>query len=353
MKNKNILRIMKNVDKTLPYDSIREANKFYESMYSQLYSVDAIVEKFRVMNSGLYAIGAVGSVYSQLYSVDAIVEKFRVMNSGLYAMEQSYSSLMKNLEIYTNIVNLVSNFNYDILSEEYEKRFLDFYSDDLDLYIRNNKWILPKFSTRDFISSLNDAMNNSHELDLIFVDFFKEDNFNILSKYYDSWVKDNIMSEGRLKIIYSAIKLIIDDNGEEYCDLIIPSLIAQIDNLISKILIKNGYHKKQSQFFKNTGKTDIPKGNHKTFIEDFAGTIIDDWDDNHVKFLLNCLFQPTQGKNISDIEIMPFNRNNIMHGSEPDYGTFENVIRCFLIIDFLNDFLSDDKVSRLNVELKF
>ena len=42
-----------------------------------------------------------------------------------------------------------------------------------------------------------------------------------------------------------------------------------------------------------------------------------------------------------------------MHGLEHDYGTFENVIRCFLIIDFLNDFLSDDKVSRLNVELKF
>ena len=119
------------------------------------------------------------------------------------------------------------------------------------------------------------------------------------------------------------------------------------------LLLKNGYYKNGSQFFKNVGKTDVPKGNLNTFIQDFAGTIIDDWDDNHVKFLLDSLFQPTQGKNVSVSEIMPFNRNNILHGSEHDYGTFENVIRCFLIIDFLNDFLSDDKVSRLNVELRF
>lgn len=161
------------------------------------------------------------------------------------------------------------------------------------------------------------------------------------------------MSKGRLKIIYSTKKLIIEDNGEKYPDLIIPPLIAQIDNLISQILLKNGYYKDGSRFFKNVGKTDVPKGNLNTFIQDFAGTIIDDWDDNHVKFLLDSLFQPTQGKNVSVSEIMPFNRNNIMHGLEHDYGTFENVIRCFLIIDFLNDFLSDDKVSRLNVELKF
>ena len=156
-----------------------------------------------------------------------------------------------------------------------------------------------------------------------------------------------------MKIIYSTIKLIIEDNGEKYSDLIIPSLIAQIDNLISQILLKNGYYKNGSQFFKNVGKTDVPKCNLNTFIQDFAGTIIDDWDDNHVKFLLDSLFQPTQGKNVSVREIMPFNRNNILHGYEHDYGTFENVIRCFLIIDFLNDFLSDDKVSRLNLELKF
>ena len=323
MRNEDILKIMKNVDKSIPYDSIREANKFYES------------------------------VSSQLYGLDAIAENVRLMNSGLVAMEQSRSAIMKNLEIYSNITNFVSNFNYDILTEEYEKRFLDYYSDDLDSYIEDNNWILPKFSTKDFITSLNDAMESNDDIDIIFVKFFKEDNFKILSKYYDSWAIDDVMSEGRMKIIYSTIKLIIEDNGEKYPDLIIPPLIAQIDNLISQILLKNGYYKDGSQFFKNVGKTDNPKGNHKTFIQDFAGTIIDDWDDNHVKFLLDSLFQPTQGKNVSVSEIMPFNRNNIMHGSEHDYGTFENVIRCFLIIDFLNDFLSDDKVSRLNDELKF
>ena len=377
MRNEDILRTMKNIDKTIPYENIREANKVYESVYSQMYDLGAITENVRLMSSGLSAMNAVSSqlygvggiaenvrlmssglsamnaVSSQLYGVGGIAENVRLMSSGLGIMEQSYSAMMKNIEIYSNIANFVSNFNYNILTEEYEKRFLDYYSDDLDSYIRNNNWILPKFSTKDFITSLNDAMESNYDIDMIFVEFFKEDNFKILSKYYDSWAIDDVMSEGRMKIIYSTIRLIIDDNGEKYPDLIIPPLIAQIDNLISQILLKNGYYKNGSQFFKNVGKTDNPKGNHKTFIQDFAGTIIDDWDDNHVKFLLDSLFQPTQGKNVSVSDIMPFNRNNIMHGSEHDYGTFENVIRCFLIIDFLNDFLSDYKVSRLNVELKF
>ena len=350
MRNEDILRIMENIDKTIPYDNIREANKVYESVSSQMHDLGVITENVRLMNSGLSAMNAVSS---QLYGVEGIAESVRLMNSGLGIMEQSYNSMMKNLEIYSNIANFVSNFNYNILTEEYEKRFLDYYSDDLDSYIRNNNWILPKFSTKDFITSLNDAMESNHDIDMIFVEFFKKDNFKILSNYYDSWAIDNVMSEGRMKIIYSTIKLIIEDNGEKYPDLIIPPLIAQIDNLISQILLKNGYYKNGSQFFKNVGKTDVPKGNLNTFIQDFAGTIIDDWDDNHVKFLLDSLFQPTQGKNVSVSEIMPFNRNNILHGSEHDYGTFENVIRCFLIIDFLNDFLSDDKVSRLNVELRF
>lgn len=399
MKIEDILRITKNIEKSLPYNSIREANRVYESVRSQLYNVDSMVknveainsglyygsalssylnnvdalsENFRVMNFSLYSMGVAssylhsvdsvvrnveainsglyygGALSSYLHSVNTLYENFRVMNSGFSAMEQSYNYLMKNLEIYQNIINFVSNFNYDILAEEYEKRFLDNYSDDLDLYIRDHKWILPKFSTMDFITSINDAMDNDYEIDIIFVNFFKEDNFKMLSNYYDSWVNDDIMSKGRLNVINSTIKLIKNDNGEKYCDLIIPPLIAQIDNLITKILFKNGYREDRGRFFRNTGKTKIPKGNHKTFIEDFAGTIIDDWDDDHVKFLLESLFQSTQGKNISNNEIMPFNRHNIMHGSEHDYGTFENVIRCFLIIDFLNDFLSDDKVSRLN-----
>ena len=86
MRNEDILRIMKNIDKTIPYDNIREANKVYES------------------------------VSSQLYCVEGIAESVRLMNSGLEVMEQSYNSMVKNLEIYSNIANFVSNFNYNILT---------------------------------------------------------------------------------------------------------------------------------------------------------------------------------------------------------------------------------------------
>ena len=50
----------------------------------------------------------------------------------------------------------------------------------------------------------------------------------------------------------------------------------------------------------------------------------------------------------SKSNILNFNRHDIMHGLDNEYGTFENLIRCLLIIDFLNDCLSEDLQSRLN-----
>lgn len=66
-----------------------------------------------------------------------------------------------------------------------------------------------------------------------------------------------------------------------------------------------------------------------------------------MNFLLENLF----ANNDSDSEIpliLNFNRHDIMHGLDNEYGTFENLIRCLLVIDFLNDFLSDDLQYRLN-----
>lgn len=44
------------------------------------------------------------------------------------------------------------------------------------------------------------------------------------------------------------MNLILNDNGHEYSDIIIPSLLSQIDVLISQVLIKNGYTEKIGNF---------------------------------------------------------------------------------------------------------
>ena len=83
MRNEDILRTMKNIDKTIPYENIREANKVYESAYSQMHDLGVIAENVRLMSSGL---SAMNDVSSQLYGVESIAESVRLMSSGLNIM---------------------------------------------------------------------------------------------------------------------------------------------------------------------------------------------------------------------------------------------------------------------------
>ena len=78
MKIEDILRITKNIEKSLPYNSISEANRFYESMRSQMYNVDSMIRDLEAINSGLYSGGALNYY---LHSVNALSKNFRVMNS--------------------------------------------------------------------------------------------------------------------------------------------------------------------------------------------------------------------------------------------------------------------------------
>ncbi|WP_405305901.1 hypothetical protein [Methanobrevibacter sp.] len=248
---------------------------------------------------------------------------------------------------YTSIIDFVNNLDLNLISQSYEKRFFGRYTRQFDLFIRNSGWLIPNCASEDFIESLYSSFDNDEDIDAKFVDYFSDNDFEVILELKEKWNSEDLIPEGNLKIISNAIDLILNDNGREYSDIIIPSLLAQIDVLISEVLIKNGFNEVNRKFYSEIyGSKD--KSNIRTFRENFAGNIIDNWEEHHVNFLLENLFANNYGSDLKEPLILNFNRHNILHGLDDEYGTFENLIRCLLVIDFLNDFLSDDLCSRLN-----
>lgn len=252
-----------------------------------------------------------------------------------------------NILKYASIIGFINNLDLNSIVKKYENRFFGRYNKEFDLFIRNSGWLIPNCASEDFIDSLYLSFDNNQNIDKKFVEYFSDDDFRVITELREKWDLEGLIPKGNLKIIFNAINLILNDNGYEYPDIIIPPLLAQIDVLISEVLLKNDYREINRKFYSDVyGSKD--KSNIRTFREDFAENIIDNWEEHHVNFLLENLFANNYGSELEKNLIDNFNRHNIMHGLDNEYGTFENVIRCLLVIDFLNDFLSDDSYYRLN-----
>ena len=274
-----------------------------------------------------------------------MVNNALLMRSSLNDIEKIVQEL--NILKYANIIDFIKNLDLNLISQSYENRFSGRYTKQFDLFIRNHGWLIPNCASEEFIDSLYSSFDNNEDIDEKFVDYFSDDDFKVIFELKEKWNSEDLIPEGNLKIISNAMDLILNNNGSEYSDIIIPSLLAQIDVLISQVLIKNGFNEVNRKFYSEVyGSKD--KSNIRTFRENFAGNIIDNWEEHHVNFLLENLFANNYGSDLKEPLILNFNRHNILHGLDDEYGTFENLIRCLLVIDFLNDFLSDDLCSRLN-----
>lgn len=52
-----------------------------------------------------------------------------------------------NIQRYLDIINFISNLDYIKIHEKYKDKYLNKYSEEFDLYIRENEWIIPNFGS--------------------------------------------------------------------------------------------------------------------------------------------------------------------------------------------------------------
>jgi hypothetical protein len=233
----------------------------------------------------------------------------------------------RNLGTYiTDIHPIVSKYNWLITSS------LDF---NLINYIRDN---------------IDQQVDQESFLNKAFVDYFSSDNFAYLESMVKIWSQKSMLN-GRIHIIKECLSVLRDstyknNNIKNPHYLIIPTLIAQIDGLMSTYLTKNGFDF-EGKLLKNINdgtkvgrnsqfKKSVSEFIDKKFTSDLNGVILLQKECTSAKdLLLNVLFQPANPNDKMDELKFPFSRHKIMHGQFLDYGNIEDTIRLFLLIDFL------------------
>jgi hypothetical protein len=146
------------------------------------------------------------------------------------------------------------------------------------------------------------------------------------------WDK-NPFFKPRMEIINDCVQTLKNAKpGYNPSNVVLPVLIAQIDGIITDFIKKHDF-----KFDRSSRKWKSPSGEilglksaYKSIETDF-----DSISEYPNSILLDILFQTAYPGD--ELKKLPsFSRHKIMHGESLDYGKIENVIRAFLILDFLS-----------------
>lgn len=197
--------------------------------------------------------------------------------------------------------------------------------------LKRYKWCISGSFPTTFIFSVvsvgKEPGNHRKEINQLFIEYFSRNNFRNLKMMVESW-KNNPLFSPRMKIIRDALAIFMHsvNTRRNYCTVVLPPLLAQIDGIFSQILEKNGIDIKKLRGYREK-KNKFSQIDRKIIDEELQNLIED--------IFLNILFERAE---YGDMTTYSFNRHKILHGEYLRYGRKDNVLRAFLILDFLYHF---------------
>lgn len=175
------------------------------------------------------------------------------------------------------------------------------------------------------------------EINNIFVNYFLENNYGKLDGMVDKW-SNNPLFKRRIKIIKDCVNIMkVSGNDINYSNLVVPTLIAQIDGIQNEFMKLNGFQINRYGFIDSEG--------NKIGKEDYFRKLTsgNEFFDSMNDFFLEVLFQTVYpGEKCKSLH---FSRHKILHGEITNYGQKVFTIRCFMILDFLSElmFINDEE----------
>lgn len=176
-----------------------------------------------------------------------------------------------------------------------------------------------------YLNNTKESNNREKEIDTLLLKLFSHKKWEMASDIVNNLYDNDKINPKRIVILEDCIKVLKHNSRKTAANTILPVLIAQIDGIWVDIL-----GSKDKEKLKNTIK------NMKN----------DKYVNPARELLIDILFQYTR-------TVIPvksdFCRNKILHGEEVEYGSIHNVIRAFLIIEFLGSIKTDDEVNEKTV----
>lgn len=222
-----------------------------------------------------------------------------------------------------------------LVAQKCLKKYHWFISPNMDTYV-----------VYDIVEVCNSSSRHKKkEINHILINYFLDNNCEKLDMMSEIW-SSNPLFEGRMKIIKDCINLLkTNERNINYSNLIVPTLIPQIEGIQMEFMEMNGLTVDRWNNVLNS-EGDILQdnsGNNLKKKEYFRELTSDnEFLDAMNDIFLDVLFQHTRyGEDYPSIH---FSRNKILHGENKRYGRKEYVIRCFMILDFLSELIFIDDV---------
>jgi hypothetical protein len=195
-----------------------------------------------------------------------------------------------------------------------------------------------------------------------FVNYYSSWNFSRLEEFISNWA-NNAIFQKRILILRDCL-VALQNASESFnpSNLVVPVLILQIDGIIAELLEREGWHfvekkegnKEKSWINLNAHTRKNPeKKSEKCFANLMENKRIRSGSTDFGKLihmnsrydaLKNGLFQTAFHGDPVKNQFFP-SRNKILHGEDIEYGTIKNVIKLFLILNFLSEFTTSNIVD--------
>ena len=174
----------------------------------------------------------------------------------------------------------------------------------------------------------------------LFIQYFEADKWKNLEAMVASW-ENNPLFEKRHKILTDCLNTIKIVSGQNVnvANVVLPTLITQIDGVISDYLISKDISWEREYDDLVDRKTGIVKkvGRKSQLKKSKPKILTTPLDDLANDIFLNILFQRSQkGKPLATP--FNFNRHKIIHGENKRYGRKDYLIRAFMVLDLLAHF---------------
>jgi len=304
-----------------------------------------ILESFSRQNADILKQIMPSYITEQIKGLSTVAEMFReyqlrIAESLRPVLEQYQLTARIVSETLAPQINFWKNWaeQYRAIFASYTKFWQDFQEqykiaeEEAIQILRKYKWFITPSLPFDFVFEAirigRRKGNQRKTMNRLFIEYFSSDNFRNLENLVEEW-KANDLFDPRMKIFRDCVCVMRNAKaGYNPSNIVLPSLIAQIDGIRIEFMNRNGLSfRAEENVWKGWFKGQIP--NQKLL--DLANDIF-----------LNILFQRAQpGKPLENP--FTFSRHKIMHGEYLRYGRIDNTIRAFLILDFLATISSRDK----------
>ena len=204
--------------------------------------------------------------------------------------------------------------------------------------LKKYKWLVSPSLPITFVYELNrlgmEPVRKEAAINRLFVDYFSSNNWHNLETMVIKW--KGLIKKERFIILNDCVqilKLTIDKKINQ-ANVVLPTLIAQIDGIFTDYLITKGvkWDVEYDDFIRD-GKV-MKAGRKSRFRKHKQIPIPDQLDDVACGILLDILFKSSRKSQLIKIPLN-FNRHRIMHGSSVKYGRKDYLVRAFLILDFM------------------